>query len=476
MSFMGPVLRLSRLCIPVLALLAACSDPAARTEAGAAAPGSAGLVQPNRTPPPNFATMKMSFSPVVKRAAPAVVSVFSQRTVRQIDPFFEFFGGGMPRNRVEGSLGSGSIVRADGVIVTNNHVIAGADEVMVQLADKRQFPAKVLLADERSDLAVLKINPGAESLPVLPLAAHEQLEVGDLVLAIGNPFGVGQTVTNGIISALARTEVGSGVGQYIQTDAAVNPGNSGGPLVDMSGNIIGVNTFIVSRSGSNSGVSFAIPAALVQRVVETAVGGAKSLVRPWLGMHTKAVDSDIASSLGMARPEGAVVTAVYPGSPADEAGVGVGDLVISVDGQPVMDDSGLGYLAQTHRIGETLSIRLRKGGADRTVSIRLQAPPATPPRDQRTLVGRQPLQGATVINLSPAVADEFGLDPFQRGVLIIKIGNGFAARLGFQAGDILRKVNGRPVTSVAEAASVLSSVGVASLTIERNGEEINARF
>jgi len=474
---MTRMFRLSRFCIPVLALLAACSDPSSRTTAGPApAAGSSGLAAPNRAPPPDFATMKMSFSPVVKRAAPAVVSVFSQRTVRQIDPFFEFFGGGVPRNRVEGSLGSGAIVRADGVIVTNNHVIAGSDEVMVQLADRRQFPAKVLLADERSDLAVLKIDAGAEALPVLPLASREALEVGDLVLAIGNPFGVGQTVTNGIISALARTEVGSGVSQYIQTDAAVNPGNSGGPLVDMSGNIIGINTFIVSRSGSSAGVGFAIPAALVQRVVESAVGGAKSIQRPWLGLKTKPVDSDIAASLGLPRPEGCVVTAVYPGSPAEQAGIIAGDLILSVDNAPVTDDAGIGYAAQTRRIGDTLTVRLRRNGAERTAPVKLQPAPASPPRDTHTLTGRQPLQGATVVNLSPAVADEYGLDPFLRGVMVVKTGEGVAARLGFQAGDIIRKIDGRPVATVGELMSALATPAIYSLTVERNGQEITVRF
>jgi Do/DeqQ family serine protease len=474
---MTDMYRLSRLCIPVLALMAACSDPASRTAAGPAVqPGAAELVAPNKAPPPDFATMKMSFSPVVKRAAPAVVSVFSQRMVRQIDPFFEMFGGGVPRNRLEGSLGSGAIVRSDGVIVTNNHVIAGSDEVMVQLADRRQFPAKVLLADERSDLAVLKIDVGGEKLPVLPLASREPLEVGDLVLAIGNPFGVGQTVTNGIISALARTEVGAGVGQYIQTDAAVNPGNSGGPLVDMAGNIIGINTFIVSRSGSSAGVGFAIPAALVERVVETAVGGARSLQRAWLGLKTRPVDSEIASSLGLARPEGCVVTAVYPGSPAEVAGVNPGDLVLSVDGAPVADDAGIGYAAQTHRIGETLSVRLRRSGAERTVSVRVQTAPANPPKDQHTLTGREPLQGATVVNLSPAVADEYGLDPFLRGVIVVKTGNGIAARLGFQAGDIIRKVDGHPIGSVSDLVSALGNPSITSMTLERNGQEINVRF
>ena len=465
--------RFAPLLMGLVALVAACSDPSSRTSA---APGSADLVAPNAAPPADLATMKMSFSPVVKRAAPAVVSVYSQRTVRQIDPFFQLFGEGVPRERLEGSLGSGAIVRSDGVIVTNNHVIAGFDEVMVQLADKRQFPAKVLLADERADLAVLRIDTHGETLPVLPIGAHESLEVGDLVLAIGNPFGVGQTVTNGIISALARTEVGSGVSQYIQTDAAVNPGNSGGPLVDMRGNLIGLNTFIVSRSGSNSGVSFAIPAALVQRAVESAVGGAKALQRPWLGVKLKPVDSDIAASLALAKPEGAVVTEIYPGSAAARAGLVVGDIILTADGAQVTDDASLGFAAQTHRIGEDLVLKVRRGGGEKTLSLKLESASGSGQKDMRTLTGRQPLQGAVVATLSPAVADEYGLDPFEKGVVIVKLTPGFAARFGFRPGDIIRQVDGKPVRTVSELSDALASPNLASLVLVRAGQSISVRF
>jgi Do/DeqQ family serine protease len=397
------------------------------------------------------------------------------------DPFFRrFFGDrfGVPAERMQNSLGSGVIVHPDGIVVTNTHVIksSGQTEIKVALADKREFDATVLSQDDKTDIAILKLDGGSGKFPFLEFTDSDTLEVGDLVLAIGNPFGVGQTVTNGIISALARTEVGAGVGQYIQTDAAVNPGNSGGPLVDMAGNIIGINTFIVSRSGSSAGVGFAIPAALVERVVETAVGGARSLQRAWLGLKTRPVDSEIAGSLGLARPEGCVVTAVYPGSPADVAGINPGDLVLSVDGAAVADDAGIGYAAQTHRIGDTLSVRLRRSGAERMVTLRVQTAPANPPKDQHTLTGREPLQGATVVNLSPAVADEYGLDPFLRGVIVVKTGNGIAARLGFQAGDIIRKVDGRAIGSVSDLVSAVGSPAIASLTLERNGQEINVRF
>ena len=475
-------MRNSRLLLPTLALLAACSpQDGSRAETTHSLGGQASeLAAPNRAPPTDFATMKMSFAPIVKRAAPAVVNVFSQRVVRtQADPFWQFFGGGMgvPQNRVEGSLGSGVIVRADGLIVTNNHVIEGGTELNVVLADRREFAAKVILSDARADLAVLKIDTKGERLPVMPIADRDSVQVGDLVLAIGDPFGVGQTVTNGIVSALARTEVGANDFSYfIQTDAAINPGNSGGPLVDMDGNLIGLNTLIYSRTGSTTGIGFAIPAAMVRRVVETAVGGGHAVNRPWLGAKTQTVTTDTAKSLGLDRAGGAMVTAVYPGGPAARAGLGEGDVIVGADGQPVTDEGVLNYRVATHKPGETIPLQIRKGGGVRTVEVRLEAPSATPARDERTLSGREPLAGATVVNLSPAVADEYGLDPSLSGVMIVKPGQNYAAQAGFQAGDIIRAVNGEPVHSTSGLVAALQSGRGWRVTIEREGRQITASF
>jgi Do/DeqQ family serine protease len=479
------MMRSSPFCLPLVALLAACSPPTERSNAAPApapppaAAADAPLAAPNRAPPTSFVTMKMSFSPIVKRAAPAVVNVYSTRTVRtQVDPFWALFGGAdVPRERVEGSLGSGVIVRADGVVVTNHHVIAGGQQLRVVLADRREFPAHVLLDDPRSDLAVLKIDVGAERLPVLPIETRDDVQVGDLVLAIGDPFGVGQTVTNGIVSGLARTEVGaSDFGFYIQTDAAINPGNSGGPLVDMDGNLIGVNTFIVSRSGSSSGVGFAIPAALVRRVVETAAGGGRSVLRPWLGVRVQAVTADTAKALGLARPEGVLVTDAFPGAAGARAGLVVGDQILAVDGQPVNDQAALNYLIATHRAGDSVTLTLRRHGQLRALVARVEATPATPARDQRTVVGRNPMQGATVVNLSPAVADEYGLDPFLKGVLVTAAGQGIAARAGFQPGDIIRGVNGVPVNSVADLIAALNSGDGWRIALQRGEQQISVQF
>ncbi|HEY9234447.1 MAG TPA: trypsin-like peptidase domain-containing protein, partial [Phenylobacterium sp.] len=267
-------MRAYRVLIPALAILGACSDPASKSNAQIPP-----LAQPTRAAPSDAATVKSSFAPVVRRAAPAVVNISSKRLVRvRPDPFWEMFGMGVPRDRIQGSLGSGVIVRSDGIIVTNNHVVEGGQEITVALADRREYTARILLADPRTDLAVLKIDAGAERLPTLAIDDTGDAQVGDLVLAIGDPFGVGQTVTNGIVSALNRTADPNGdpANAYIQTDAAINPGNSGGALVDMDGDLIGVNSFILSRSGTSSGVGFAVPATIVKRVVETAAGGGQA--------------------------------------------------------------------------------------------------------------------------------------------------------------------------------------------------------
>ncbi|HEY2708384.1 MAG TPA: Do family serine endopeptidase [Caulobacteraceae bacterium] len=445
--------------------------------------------QPANLPPPDHrevpgdaATMRLSFSPIVKRTAPAVVNVFSKRMVRtQVDPFWGMFmgGGGVPQQRVAQSLGSGSIVRADGVVITNHHVIDGAQEITVVTADRREWPATVLLDDPRADLAVLKIDTKGERLPTISIDDTSDVQVGDLVLAIGDPFGVGQTVTNGIVSALARSDVGvNNFSSFIQTDAAINPGNSGGPLVDMNGDLIGVNTAILSGSGTSSGVGFAIPAALVKQVVTTALGGAHAVVRPWLGIKPQALTGDMARSLGLAAPQGVLVADIWPDGPAAKAGVQRGDVIVSLNGQAVNDPTSLNYAAATLAPGASVSLVVRKaGGADHTVSARLSTPPDAPAKDERTLTGNNPLNGATVINLSPAAATDLGLDPFAgTGVIVTGIAGGYAARLGLQPGDFIRSVNGLSINTVAGLSAAISAPAQTwTLVIERNGQRITAQ-
>jgi Do/DeqQ family serine protease len=462
-------MRAHRLLIPTLAALAAGSS-AVSVHAQAA------LSDPGRAVPANAMGMKQSFAPVVKRAAPAVVNISSKRTVRQQTPYLQMFGMGVPRERVEGSLGSGVVVRADGVIVTNKHVIEGGQEITVALFDRRQFPARVMLADDRTDLAILKIDlPPGEKLPVMPIGDRSDIQVGDLVLAIGDPFGVGQTVTNGIISALNRTADPIG-GAYIQTDAAINPGNSGGALVSMDGDLLGVNSFIYSQSGQSSGVGFAIPAVVVRRVVETAMGGGSTVVRPWLGARLQSVTPEIARTTGLATPSGALIADVWPGGPAARAGLKQGDIVTSVDGAPVVDAAALNYAFGTHRPGDSLRLAVRRGSGEQALTVRAEPAPATPARDEQVIAGRNPFQGATVVNLSPAVAEEIGLDPFARsGVLVTKTAEGAAIRLGVQPGDIIRAVNGREIKNVHDLTSaVVAPAPVWQFTIERNGQQLNA--
>jgi Do/DeqQ family serine protease len=434
-----------------------------------------------RRVPPDAASMKQSFAPIVRRTAPATVNIVSRRTVRQrTDPFWEIFGAGVPRERIEQSLGSGAIVRADGIVVTNHHVVEGMQEISVVLNDRRQFPAKVLLDDARSDLAVLKIDVGSERLPTINIDDREGVEVGDLVLAIGNPFGVGQTVTNGIVSALARTDVGiTDYSFFIQTDAAINPGNSGGPLVDMDGDLIGLNTAIFSRSGSSSGVGFAIPAKMVRQVVDSAMGGARSVQRPWLGARLQAVDVETARSLGMAAPRGVVVTQIYPGSLAADAGLRDGDVILAVDGQAVNDESAVTYRVGTHRLNDTVQLQIRRGGAERSVSARAEPPPSIP-TDQRVITGRNPLAGATIANLSPAEADAHGLDPFMSGVFIAGLApDSIAAGVAqLRPGDMILAINGQEVRTTREVQAAVASDAARAwrVRVQRGGQVAELRL
>ena len=430
--------------------------------------------------PGNGGEMRLSFAPIVRRVAPAVVNVYSKRLVRaQVDPFWSMFASpGLSRSRLEQSLGSGSIVRADGVVLTNHHNIEGAQEIQVVTADRREWPATVLLDDPRADLAVLKIDTKGERLPVIGVDAQSAPQVGDLVLAIGDPFGVGQTVTNGIVSALARSDVGiNDYAFFIQTDAAINPGNSGGPLVDMNGDLIGVNTAILSNSGSSAGVGFAIPAVMAKQVLDAALNGGHAVIRPWLGAKTQNLTDEMAKSFGLAAPVGVVVSEVWPDGPAARAGVRDGDVITAVDGATVDDAGALNYRIVTHRPGEAVVLTVHRGKSELTPRVILEAPAATPPQDKRVISGANPLAGATVVNLSPASAQEQGVDPFGHGVVVTALNPGVAQSVGIRVGDFIRQVNGRPVTTTASLAAALSQPTRGwILVIQRGDQVITARF
>lgn len=431
--------------------------------------------------PASAAAVQFSYAPVVKKTAPAVVNVYAQRLAVAKgnrffdDPFFRrFFGDdgsfGRPRERVQNSLGSGVIVDPSGLIVTNNHVIANGTDIKVVLADRREFEAKVLLADERTDLAVLKIDVPDEDLPSLPMGDSDALEVGDLVLAIGNPFGVGQTVTGGIVSALARTRVGVSDYQFfIQTDAAINPGNSGGALVNMKGELIGINTAIFSRSGGSIGIGFAIPTNMVRTVVATAESGSAAIRRPWLGAELQDVSADIAASLGMARPEGALVVSLHPESPLAASGLKRGDVILAIEGKPVENAQELGYRVATTPIGATTIVEYQRKGERRETQVTMVAAPETIDRQDTLIEGRTPLTGAVVANLSPAVADELGLPASTRGVVVTKLEGGPAQRF-FKRGDIVLEVNGKAVATVDDlSAAVAEPSRVWRIALDRGG-------
>jgi serine protease Do len=434
--------------------------------------------------PSSMGQVQLTFAPVVKRVAPAVVNVYSKTVVQQqVNPFFndplfsQFFGTPEMRQRVQQSLGSGVIVRSDGLVVTNNHVVEGGNEITVAMADKREFKAKVLLADARTDLAVLKIDTKGERLPTVSFADSDAVQVGDLVLAIGDPFNVGQTVTMGIVSALARTQISAGDYQFfIQTDAAINPGNSGGALVTTDGKLAGINTAIYSRSGGNIGIGFAIPANLVRRVVEGvegAKGGAAKVQFAWIGASGQTVTSDIAASLGLTRPGGVLIKDVYPGGPLAKAGIKEGEVVQSVDGVPVDDMQSLNYRTATHRAGESVRMHVLAGKAARDVTVTLALPPESPPKEIVTIAGRNPLTGARVENLSPAAATELQMDVMAKGVVIIGVNpSGIAANYGFQPGDIVRSINGASINRSGELVRALNGTNQWDMVIERGGRRL----
>ena len=426
----------------------------------------------------------LSFAPLVKQVAPAVVNIFTKRVEKVArsplmdDPVFRrFFGDerqfGAPRERVSQSLGSGVIVDPQGFVVTNNHVIEGATEITVSLPDRREFEATLVAADKRTDLAILRIDTKGEALPHLEYADSDALEVGDIVLAIGNPFGVGQTVTQGIVSAIGRTDVGGlDTQSFIQTDAAINPGNSGGALVTLDGRLAGINTAIFSQSGGSLGIGFAIPSNLVAATAATAAGG-KGIVRPWLGAAGQPVTAEIAASLGLARPEGILVKTIYPGGPAARAGLRTGDLILRVDGRDVSDPRSLKYRIFTRKLGETATLDILRQGRPTTVNLPLQPAPEDPPRQITEIDGNNPLAGATVANLSPAFAEEIGFDAFATGVIITELVQGSpAARVRLRPGDIVLRVNGVDTPTVERLRQELRKAGPTWLLTFRRGEQV----
>ncbi|MCB1721511.1 MAG: Do family serine endopeptidase [Alphaproteobacteria bacterium] len=432
--------------------------------------------------------IQLSFAPLVKKTAPAVVNIYTKRTVSQRsihpfarDPFFapffrdDFFGGRM-RKQIESALGSGVILASDGLVVTNAHVIRDADEITVVLSDGREFEARLALADEPSDLALLRIDDlRGESLPYVSLKPSETLEVGDIVLAIGNPFGVGQTVTSGIVSAQGRSSLDiSDFNFFIQTDAAINPGNSGGALVALDGGVVGINSAIYSRDGGSLGIGFAIPSEMVASVIaaeKAGLGGTRGVIRPWLGVTSQNLSADIADSLGLKTPHGTLINALHPASPLKKAGVKVGDVILSLNDKEIRDASEMKFRMATVPLGDKAKVTLMRQDQKLNVYVEAMAPPEDPPRDETSLSGEHALNGAVVGNLNPAVALELGLSSDAQGIVVLKVARASRAARVLSPGDLLVEINGHEINDVKDVEKALnrgSGQGL-SLVIQSGG-------
>ena len=440
-----------------------------------------------RAVPEQSEQIQLSFAPIVKKVAPAVVNIYTKRTVStgfrnpfMDDPFFgqffddRMFGGGM-RKHVESALGSGVIVSEKGLAVTNAHVVRGAQEITIVLSNGNEYDAKLVLSDEASDLALLQVKEPDIEFPHVVLKPSESLEVGDLVLAIGNPFGVGQTVTSGIVSAQGRSSLDiNDYNFFIQTDAAINPGNSGGPLVAMDGHVVGINTAIYSRSGGSQGIGFSIPSEMVASVIAAAVNGQtgdQGIIRPWLGVTAQVVTSDIATSLGMESPTGALVAELHSASPLMKSGVKVGDVVTSVNGYIIRDPAEMKFRMATVPIGKKAAVKLLSGGEEKTVQVLAIAPPDDPPREEVVLQGKHILNGAVIANLNPAVSIELGLRGEEQGVVVVSAPRGTYAARAVSSGDIFIEINGQKIQKTSDVVSALKDLtgrGL-SMIVKRDG-------
>ncbi len=434
--------------------------------------------------PTSAAEISLSFAPLVKEAAPAVVNIYARRVVQARRSPFEgdpFFGGlfrdfGTTRPRVQNSLGSGVIVSSDGYVVSNYHVVGQADDIRVVLNDRREYQARVLIGDEDSDLAILKVD--AEDMPFLEFRDSDTVEVGELVLAIGNPFGVGQTVSSGIVSGLARSgaATGSARGYFIQTDAPINPGNSGGALIDIAGRMIGINTSILTRSGGSNGIGFAIPAALVAQFLEQARDGKTVFERPWAGATGQPVDADLSDGLGLSRPEGVILTALHPASPLSAAGMTVGDVVVEVAGQPVNTPAEMVFRMSVRGLGKTVDMGYLHEGALKRATVALIAPPDDPPRDARVLGEREVLTGLEVARINPAVSADLNLPLTAEGVVVVDPGP-LGRRVGLQTGDILRGIGRIAITHPDDIGPALRRAAPSiAIQAERRGQRLILRF
>jgi serine protease Do len=406
-----------------------------------------------------------SFAGVVKAAKPAVVNIFSTRLVRTQgtgDPtedfFRRFFGEALPqRLQRQQSLGSGFIVSTDGYIATNAHVVQQAEQIHVKLANRDEYDAKLIGVDPTTDVALIKITP-REDLPAVRMGDSEALEVGDWVVAIGNPFGLAATVTAGIVSAKGRV-IGAGpYDDFIQTDASINPGNSGGPLLNIRGDVVGINSAIFSRSGGSIGIGFAIPINLARHVIDELRQRGK-VARGWLGVNVQDLTPALAQSFGLDHPRGALVVEVAPGGPGAHAGLERGDVIVEYNGTPIEDSHQVPALVAESKVGEVAKVTVLRNGREQTLSLIIAAQPA-----ERSARGEpQPAGsawGLSLTDLTPGLARRFRIPPGVRGAMVRAVaGDSPAEEAGIEAGDVIRQVNQTPVTSARACQQALDRAG-----------------
>ena len=415
---------------------------------------------------------------VADRVLPSVVNISSMKTVVVhqsplfSDPLFrEFFGGGIPQERVQRALGSGVIVSKDGYIVTNNHVVGGADTVGVRLSDERVFPAEIIGTDPKSDVAIIKIEE--KDLPAIPIGDSANLRIGSFVLAVGNPFGLEQTVTMGIISALGRSGLGiTDYENFIQTDAAINPGNSGGALVNMNGELIGINTAILSRTGGSIGIGFAIPINLVMSIKKS-IELHGEVVRGWLGVAVQEITPKIADALGLRSAKGVLISEVIADSPAEKGGIRQGDVIVSINGAAVHSTASMRFLVSELLPGRSIKVGVIRDGGEKVLNVMIgDLSKAQSPGQKLVIEGNRFLEGATVADITPATRESLKIGSDVEGVVVIDVQDGTAAaRTGLKPGDIILQINNDRTTDLQAFTAVLKDLTgrKISLRIYRQG-------
>ena len=439
-----------------------------------------------------LAQENQAYETIAKAVLPAVVNISTTQVIKTNpqqslpffnDPFFQQFFGpdfqSAPREQKEHALGSGVIISPNGYIVTNNHVIDKATQITVQLGDKRQFKGTLVATDPKTDIAVVKID--ATGLPVVPWGDSKALKVGEIVMAFGNPFGLNQTVTRGIVSAVGRSDIGiESYEDFIQTDAAINPGNSGGALVNIQGELVGINTAIWSKSGGFNGIGFAIPSSLARQIVESLIKNGK-VVRGWLGITIQDITPSIAREFGLSEVRGALVSDVSADSPASKAGIKRGDVILEFNGTQIENKSQLSYRVGMASVGSTAKLKIRRGKEDLTLDVTLAEMPKSVAEGMSgngSATGEfsNVLNGIEVQNLTPRIAGQLNLPDGTTGVVITSVKSGSAAEdAGLQRGDVIQELNRQPVKNMDDYNRVAATVGkndTALVLINRNGNTI----